>query len=399
MEKKLKNMFLIASMIILLFLLFEQLNILAVYTSSESCTNWLSHEKLANKILPSNSTQPPFNWLINNNPHCVSKLEAYPIFSSMQPVIVDAQGNIVEYLGEPVMGCEITAEAGWCNGICYPYWQCGNFGNCINNLRRRTCYDIRNCGSNDGKPSETMSCQSLCIEGETQYCSASNSCLGTKTCINNAWGSCSTTLNLCSDGTCKENCNPQCNPDWICSAWSECFFMQEESQITFSFVPQIGFQTRRCVDFENCNDISNKPYELQNCTSVCSPNWQCDEWEACISNKKTRNCRDLNNCNIQGDLLEIEDCISSPPIEPKETILEEGCYNGDAKCLENEFYLCEGKKWISKGKMFGLCGYIEKPKEDKTRMYIIFILILLVISLYLLYRVNRKSREGIIHNI
>jgi hypothetical protein len=45
-----------------------------------------------------------------------------------------------------------------------------------------------------------------CTNGQTQSCSAANTCAGTQTCTNNAWGACTTTLQKCSDGSCQASC-------------------------------------------------------------------------------------------------------------------------------------------------------------------------------------------------
>jgi hypothetical protein len=60
----------------------------------------------------------------------------------------------------------------------------------------------------------------LTTQTESQTCTASNTCEGKqgRTCTNNvwtAWGTCTTTLNKCTDGTCKAICPPPIQPDWL----------------------------------------------------------------------------------------------------------------------------------------------------------------------------------------
>ncbi|MEM0465454.1 MAG: GLUG motif-containing protein [Candidatus Pacearchaeota archaeon] len=41
---------------------------------------------------------------------------------------------------------------------CIPKWVCTNWSECINSKKERICKDIKNCGINDGKPAENISC-------------------------------------------------------------------------------------------------------------------------------------------------------------------------------------------------------------------------------------------------
>ena|SRR3989338_3190244 len=42
---------------------------------------------------------------------------------------------------------------------CKPNWSCSDWSECGNGLQTRPCKDLSNCGSDQGKPSETQTCQ------------------------------------------------------------------------------------------------------------------------------------------------------------------------------------------------------------------------------------------------
>jgi hypothetical protein len=43
------------------------------------------------------------------------------------------------------------------------------------------------------------------------------------------------------------------------------------------------------------SDYSNNWFTIAS-ASICTPNWQCTNWSACVNGKQTRTCTDLNNC-------------------------------------------------------------------------------------------------------
>lgn len=45
-----------------------------------------------------------------------------------------------------------------CSEICIPDWQCGPWGSCVSGQQTRTCTDVRNCGTEEGRPTTTQSC-------------------------------------------------------------------------------------------------------------------------------------------------------------------------------------------------------------------------------------------------
>jgi hypothetical protein len=42
--------------------------------------------------------------------------------------------------------------------ICTPNWQCSDWSECVNETQTRTCEDVNNCGTEDGRPALLQSC-------------------------------------------------------------------------------------------------------------------------------------------------------------------------------------------------------------------------------------------------
>lgn len=86
---------------------------------------------------------------------------------------------------------------------------------------------------------------------------------------------------------CKYGCENSkcivCTENWQCGSWSACINNQ---------------QTRTCTDSNSCGTTTNKPTTTQTCTpeDTCTENWQCLPWSECTNNQQERICADLNNC-------------------------------------------------------------------------------------------------------
>ena len=97
-----------------------------------------------------------------------------------------------------------------------------------------------------------------------------------------------------------------CTPSWNCTEWSECISNQ---------------QSRICSDSNNCNDLTNKPAEIQSCTPLCTPSWNCTEWlpKKCPKNQtQSRICTDFNSCGVStGKPAESQSCTYEPSKLPK----------------------------------------------------------------------------------
>ncbi|MDD2807846.1 MAG: DUF4215 domain-containing protein [Patescibacteria group bacterium] len=155
-----------------------------------------------------------------------------------------------------------------------------------------------------------------------------------------------TVPNCCGNGTCEPptedpyscqvDCHVDCLSNWQCDDWQPLI------------CPVSGIQTRNCVDRNGCAVPINRPPTQQvcgtsctglscrqdqtinlaqctcedivpycgngicengethtsclaDCIELCSPNWTCPTWGVCSNGLQTRQCNDLNNCNLDRD--------------------------------------------------------------------------------------------------
>ncbi len=108
--------------------------------------------------------------------------------------------------------------------------------------------------------------------------------------------------------------NQICNPNWQCTSWGLCSMS--------------GYQTRTCVDYNQCNSSYFRKTESQLCSTIstvypnnnsstslssgsssssssssfgsvigCSSDWVCGNWGICSNGQQTRECLDYAVCN------------------------------------------------------------------------------------------------------
>jgi uncharacterized repeat protein (TIGR01451 family) len=182
------------------------------------------------------------------------------------------------------------AESQACGEECTPNWQCDEWSECIDDVQTRTCTDVNSCGSEEGKPAESQACEIVCTPN--WQCGAWSDCIDesqTRSC----WdvNDCGT---ISGRPALEQVCGLPCSPAWQCDEWSECID---------------DVQTRTCTDLNYCGTDEGKPAESKACGEECMPNWQCDEWSECVDNLQTRTCRDLNICDIEEtELSESRSC-------------------------------------------------------------------------------------------
>jgi len=198
---------------------------------------------------------------------------------------------------------------------CIQNWSCTNFTECTNETQERVCIDLNECNNNTGKPKEIQNCT---VENETEICIVNWNCSNWTECINETQTRICSDLNECNNETLKpfeiQNCtnetneiiNKTCIINWSCSNWTNCINLT---------------QTRICEDLNNCINETGKPIEFQNCTNetinetipeICISDWKCNNWGRCINRKKTRECIDLNSCEIQTNIPKVlESCVSN----------------------------------------------------------------------------------------
>ena len=63
-------------------------------------------------------------------------------------------------------GTTVSGGSGGSSHICYEEWQCGNWGECINERQTRTCEDLEQCSTIINKPAEFRACSVEEKEGQ-----------------------------------------------------------------------------------------------------------------------------------------------------------------------------------------------------------------------------------------
>ncbi|MEK6913758.1 MAG: hypothetical protein AABW47_03760 [Nanoarchaeota archaeon] len=192
-------------------------------------------------------------------------------------------------------------------------WTCGEWGTCTDSNQTRECVGVNstNCIS---PITETQSCTipsvcdtthlSLCLDEAT--CTTATGFWYNSLC--NAQAQvvevCDTThLSLCLDET---NCTTAtgfwydnvCNVD-ECSTDSQCDSgytcnsgtceVVEEDETTTANIP-----TTTLISPAVTAAVTETPQ-----VPTCTPNWQCGDWQECVSESQARVCADVNNCGTQ----------------------------------------------------------------------------------------------------
>ena len=259
--------------------------------------------------------------------------------------------------GTNELTCQIT--------VCTPEWQCTAWSSCISNQQTRTCTDIYNCGTLEGKPAETQSCTSCtpttCTILGKSCGSWSDGCGGSLDC-----GSCQSGYS-CDNGNCV-----LILPTYVCGN-----SVLESGEICDG----TSLAGKICEDFSlisgelrcksNCQE-----YDLSLCQSsppaTCTPNWQTGVWSSCNNGIQTRTVTDSNNCGLlTGKPLDSQTCIEEIiPIEPISSIPttseELECTSGE-RCIGTHYYLCENNEWTDKGEIIGKCNYIHLCEENMKK--------------------------------
>jgi hypothetical protein len=99
-----------------------------------------------------------------------------------------------------------------------------------------------------------------------------------------------------------------CTPNWQCNSWQACVNGQQE---------------RYCFSTNGCGDASTRPAESQTCTP-CVSSWSCTDWSSCQFDAsfnqyiKKRTCVDKNNCLVPTDQPGLYDytCTGSASLTP-----------------------------------------------------------------------------------
>ena len=135
--------------------------------------------------------------------------------------------------------------------VCTPNWQCTSWSTCLNNSQTRNCTDSNSCGVNTGKPASTQNCTS-----ETSECTTDQDCRDEyRSCYYSCSNDECVPLNTFVALNPYPDCSSICTPNWQCSGWSTC---------------SDGIQDRACADYNFCGVNTQKPVTTQSCTSETS---------------------------------------------------------------------------------------------------------------------------------
>ena len=237
----------------------------------------------------------------------------------------------------------LTNESQTCTVACAESWTCGDWTACASNSQTRTCTDANSCGTVLNKPSETQDC--ACIE------------------------------------------------NWTCTDWAAC---------------SSGTKSRTCTDSSNCGTETGIPSLSHTCTGdvsqnnlpqitgdatqsvVCTPNWQCGDWQECVDGNQARACTDTANCGTQDGIpatsqacvVEIKETCSDKIKNQSETGVDCG-----GVCKKCSIFSMVG------GVINGPLGSIEKVFSNKTNIFIASGAFVLVIGGFVCFKIFKKKKK------
>jgi len=290
-------------------------------------------------------------------------------------------------------------ESQSCTIECIENWNCSEWSDCVNETQTRICTDANNCETTDDKPEESQECEDINV---TTFCGDGIVQEPNSEGINEK----------CDDG---ENYNGQeCSPvygslcEW-CS--SDC--------LTLTTIQGAYCGDDTCNSEENCDSCSNDCGECQedeeesetseettstestigessiitgaSTENVCTSNWQCNDWSECLEGIQVRECSDLNECGSEE---------GKPSLSQQcEVIIEETCFD-EIKNQDEEGIDCGGlcEEKCSVFTIVGnvISGPIESGKEffQKNKIIILIILGVIVLALagFLTFGVLKKKK-------
>ena len=219
----------------------------------------------------------------------------------------------------------------------------------------------------------------------------------------------STHLTLCLDNsTCttatgywyNSVCNSvACSPSWTCTDWTNC---------------SNGNQTRTCTDANNCGTTTTLPI-VKTCSSdttttqttqtttpitvTCTPNWQCGDWQECVSGNQARACTDTNNCGTQDGIPSTSQACIVPIVENcSDKIKNQGETGVDCggPCKKCGIFTIVGSA-IS-GPLGSIGTSMQKIFSNKTNIFIASGALAFVVCGFFTFRFFRKHKLKIVKN-
>lgn len=87
-------------------------------------------------------------------------------------------------IGKLVASCDNGCSGGECID-CITLWQCGSWSACVSGIQTKTCTDLNNCGTTDGKPLTSQSCDIFDVACSTDSQCGTNLPIGNVSCYQN----------------------------------------------------------------------------------------------------------------------------------------------------------------------------------------------------------------------
>lgn len=214
---------------------------------------------------------------------------------------------------------------------CTPDWQCTSWSECDEGWQNRTCTDANSCGTDEGKPEETLSCYTYPSLVVNVLNPTDNTDVLDQDLINLTGSIC------CVDNDCGDILTGAYYRE-PGQAWNQAVLISTnlgaEPMYSFSGNPYPdNLLESQCINYSwyiGTNDPTYGTYELllysemtanssisdydyvSNITieaEACTPSWSCLEWTQCLEGTRYRYCFDQNQCGTdEGKPDETESC-------------------------------------------------------------------------------------------
>ncbi|NUM25696.1 MAG: carboxypeptidase regulatory-like domain-containing protein [Candidatus Buchananbacteria bacterium] len=153
--------------------------------------------------------------------------------------------------GEDPYSCVVD-----CPADCLSDWECSDWSPAVcptTGIQTRDCFDKNACPVPINKPATSQTCGGVCVGLSCGTCQAIDAatctCVEQVTCCGNG---------ICESGenhvACAQDCVEACQPNWTCNGWGAC---------------ANGVQSRECYDLNNCNLNLDRPPEVRACGGDC----------------------------------------------------------------------------------------------------------------------------------
>jgi len=123
---------------------------------------------------------------------------------------------------------------------------------------------------------------------------------------------------------------------------------------------------------------------------VCSPNWQCGDWQECVEGNQARACTDVNNCGTQDGMPATSQACVVPILETCSDKIKNQNETGvdcGGPCKKCSIFNMVG------GVINGPLGSVGKFFSNKTNIFITSGAFVLVIGGFVCFKIFKKRRK------